>query len=52
MYCKVNTYFINIESKGFPLGKNYRIRSTTEVLGEATDIFAVSGPVARSHEPG
>jgi hypothetical protein len=52
VYHKVNTYFIPIDSNGFQLGKNYRIGSTPEVLGEATDIFAVSGPVARSPEPG
>jgi hypothetical protein len=41
VYYNVNTYFIPMDSIGFQLGKNYLIRTATEVTGEATDILVV-----------
>jgi hypothetical protein len=49
---EVNTYFISIDSTGFPLGRNYLIRATTEVIGENADIFGGSGPVRRLRTQG
>jgi len=49
---EVNTNYYPHDSNHFQLGKNYLIRTTTEVIGDVTDIFGGSGSVARLHQSG